>query len=125
MTAIRVLLVEDNPGDARLVEEYLAESLPQRFEVEHLTRLEPALERAALQAWEVILLDLSLPDAQGLDTVRLMLAAFPDTPVVVMSGYSEVELTQRFAHAAPRAFLQKPFTRTSLMARLAAVLDRP
>lgn len=88
MTPIRVLLVEDNPGDALLVKEFLDQSTAMDFVVEHLDRLYPALSRAG-EAWDVILLDLSLPDAQGLDTVHKMLTAAPEIPIVVMSSLGD------------------------------------
>ncbi|HWK90332.1 MAG TPA: response regulator, partial [Longimicrobium sp.] len=86
---IRVLLVEDNPGDARLIRVYLAEAGPPGFEVAHADRLAPALERLADAGAEVVLLDLSLPDAHGVDTVRRTLAATPEVPIVVLTGLDD------------------------------------
>ncbi|RIH88068.1 Sensor histidine kinase ResE [Calidithermus terrae] len=91
MSRLRVLLVEDNPGDAFLVQELLEEAAPDAFALEHLTHLAPALERLQHERdpWDVVLLDLSLPDAQGLDTVHRMRAAAPVLPLVVMSGLGD------------------------------------
>jgi CheY-like chemotaxis protein len=68
--AITILLVEDNPGDARLVEILLSEvDPPAGFDIVHAERLGEALRRLDDQAFDVILLDLSLPDCNGLETV--------------------------------------------------------
>ena len=65
-----VLLVEDNPADARLVEILLSEAGPSpSFEVAHVGRLREAIQRLGHSAFDVILLDLSLPDSSGLETV--------------------------------------------------------
>ena len=85
-STVRILLVEDNPGDARLLRETLrdAEGLP--FELTHVERLDEAIQRLETQAFDVLLLDLSLPDSQGTDTVKRMTAVAPHIPVVVLTG---------------------------------------
>ncbi|HWG85021.1 MAG TPA: ATP-binding protein [Deinococcales bacterium] len=85
----RILLVEDNPGDAVLVREYLDDA-GVLAEVTHHTRLADATSALAngLQP-DVAILDLSLPDAEGLDTVRGLLTAAPTLAVVVMSGQGD------------------------------------
>ena len=75
---IRVLLVEDNPGDARLLRETLLEGTPARFAMDHVTCLGDALRRLNEgMPCDVILLDLSLPDSHGLETVTRAHAAAP------------------------------------------------
>ena len=64
----RILLVEDNPGDARLIREMLAEAEVQDFTVEWVTRLADGLERLDQDQIDLVLLDLGLPDSRGLDT---------------------------------------------------------
>jgi signal transduction histidine kinase len=87
----RLLLVEDNPGDAGLVEAALGEiSTPDdEFQSVHAVRLGQAFEYAAEMSFDLILLDLSLPDAKGLDTVMRMTAAAPSVPIVVMTGMDD------------------------------------
>ena len=63
---IKVLLVEDNPGDARLIREMLKEAGAAQFEVAHVERLDEALKRLGEEAFDVMLLDLNLLDSQGL-----------------------------------------------------------
>ena len=67
--AIKVLLVEDNPGDARLLKETLADAESEQFQLTHVFTLSSGLERLAEAGFDVVLLDLSLPDSQGLDTL--------------------------------------------------------
>ncbi len=91
--SIDVLLVEDNPGDARLVVEMLRDSGPDDFRlcrvgtlgagIEHLTSGSPT---------DAVLLDLSLPDESGLETVRRLIASAGRASVVVMTGADDEEL---------------------------------
>jgi signal transduction histidine kinase len=87
----QLLLVEDNPGDAGLVQASLGEiSTPDdEFQSFHAVRLGQAFEYAAAMSFDLILLDLSLPDAQGLETVTRMTAAAPSVPIVVMTGMND------------------------------------
>jgi DNA-binding response OmpR family regulator len=82
----RVLLVEDNPGDADLVGELLSREGPVGFEVECAPRLATALERLAEDQFDGLLLDLGLPDSIGLDTLRAVRRAAADLPLVVLTG---------------------------------------
>ncbi|HFA60142.1 MAG TPA: response regulator, partial [Rhodospirillales bacterium] len=86
----RVLLVEDNLADARLTRELMAEA--GGFEVRWASRLAPALESLAREPFDVVLLDLLLPDGIGMEVVERVRAAAPETPVVVLSGLGEDDL---------------------------------
>lgn len=87
MPPTRVLLVEDNPGDARL----LREALPPGFRVTHLERLDDAILELRAAEIDVVLLDLSLPDSQGLATCRRLRLAAPDVPC----SFSRARTTSR------------------------------
>ena len=71
-TNIPVLLIEDNPGDARLIREMLAESGDARFELTTEATLADGLDRLHGGGFRVALLDLSLPDSQGLTTFHCL-----------------------------------------------------
>lgn len=91
-TPIRILLVEDNPGDAVLIREMLDERAETRFELTHVARLSHALDALdALDEGEfgVVLLDLSLPDSNGIDTFRTLRDSYPRVPVVVLTGLDD------------------------------------
>lgn len=91
---LTLLLVEDNPSDARLIEEYLIDGQWQTTggpEVLHTERLEEGLT-AQSDTIDLILLDLNLPDSKGLDTLQTMLESTEDVPIVVLTGLDDQEL---------------------------------
>lgn len=83
---IRALVVEDNPGDAELATLRLSDSRRVHFEVARATCLREATSWLARHDCDVTILDLNLPDSQGLDTLRALRAAEPLVAVVVVSG---------------------------------------
>jgi diguanylate cyclase (GGDEF)-like protein len=114
---VKVLLVEDNPGDARLVEILLSEEDSSGFEVIHVERLSEALERPDRSAFDVILLDLTLPDSSGLETVDQMRRAAPQTPVVVLSGQDDEETALQAIQSGAEDYLVKGRGDGELIAR--------
>lgn len=88
-TPIRVLIVEDNAGDARLVEIMLTEREDGAFEVARAQRLEEALGIIAEGNTDVVLLDLGLPDSAGLETATRAVEAAPHMPIVVLTGLDD------------------------------------
>ncbi len=86
---ITVLLIEDNPGDARLIQEVLAEETSTRFKLELATDLETGLERLDQGDIDVALLDLSLPDSHGIDTFKQVHDHSPQVPIVVLTGLND------------------------------------
>ena len=113
--SIRVLLVEDNPGDARLVEILLSEVDAPRFAITHVERLAGAIECLSQADFDVILLDLSLPDSSGLETVSRTRAAAPRTPMVVLSGQDDEEGALRAVERGAQDYLIKGQEDGSLM----------
>ncbi|MBA3539525.1 MAG: response regulator [Deltaproteobacteria bacterium] len=102
-----ILLVEDNPGDARLIREVLAEGTPFGHELTHVDRLKLGLERLAAHAVDVVLLDLSLPDARGLEGLRRAHASFPLIPIVVLTGVNDEALALEALQAGAQDYLVK------------------
>ena len=86
---IKLLLVEDNPGDADLIRERLEDDPLAEFDVKHVEMLADALRALAGNNFDAILLDLGLPDSQGLETVRRTVAAAAATPIVVLTGLND------------------------------------
>lgn len=118
LASVRVLLVEDNPGDARLVEIMLSEaSSSAEFEVAHVVSLKEALERLEKAEDEVIMLDLSLPDSSGAETVTRMRAAAPRTPMVVLSGQDDEEIALQALQSGAQDYLIKGQGDGNLIAR--------
>ncbi len=83
--AIRVLVIEDDPGDGRLVKEMLGAAGGALFQVEHAGRLDAGLEILAQNEVDVVLLDLGLPDSTGLATFDKLHEEAPGVPIVVLS----------------------------------------
>ena len=90
--AIRVLLVEDNPGDVGLMQAMFDGTRSPRFEIEVAERLRDAINSVEEHRPDVILLDLGLPDSFGLNTLEQMLGHTSNVPVIVLTGTSDEEL---------------------------------
>ena len=115
---VGVLLVEDNPGDARLVEIMLSEpGLMWDFDIRHSSRLGSALEELEGSDFDVVLLDLSLPDSQGMETVERIRSAASRTPVVVLSGRDDEEMALEALQGGADDYLVKGRGDGDLVAR--------
>ncbi|AKJ00126.1 signal transduction histidine kinase [Archangium gephyra] len=104
---LRLLLVEDNPGDARLLQEELKEVATTRFEVRHVTRMAEALAVVSEPGLDVVLLDLSLPDGHGLSNIERVVQTAPALPLVVLTGTDDEQLAMRAVHAGAQDYLVK------------------
>ena len=89
--ALTVLLIEDDPGDAKLIQELFSNVQSPSIHLECCDRLAPAVDRLARGGVDVILSDLALPDAKGLDIVKALHARAPRLPIVVLTGTFEDE----------------------------------
>lgn len=88
----KVLLVEDHMGDAVLVQTLLEEAGHNSFYITHVGALRSAVTKLQECKFDLVLLDLSLPDSTGMDTVRAFVEKAPDVPIVVLSGSEREEL---------------------------------
>ncbi|MGZ4054506.1 MAG: response regulator [Bacteroidia bacterium] len=86
---INILLVEDNPGDARLLDVYLKGSFSNGFSLSTTPFLSKALELLENNSFNIIILDLSLPDSSGLSTFKKMYDHSPETPIIVLTGHQD------------------------------------
>lgn len=104
----RVLLVEDGPGDARLIREMLGEAEDVAFDVQGVDRLAAALAHLnRTRAVDVVLLDLGLPDSDGLDTFRAVRAAAPWVLLVVLTGFGDKQTGSTAVAEGARGYLVK------------------
>ncbi len=114
---IRVLLVEDSVGDARLLCEGLHESAPEQFQVNHVRRLSEALEHLWVETYDVALLDLGLPDSHGLDTLILTRAQAPGVPIVVLTGFQDETMAIEALKNGAQDYLVKGELESKVLAR--------
>lgn len=106
-TPLAVLLVEDNPGDARLIELMLREVADQAVQLTRTDRLATGREYLARGTTDAVLLDLSLPDSQGLATFARLHETAPDVPIVVLSGLSDETVAVQAVAAGAQDYLVK------------------
>ena len=89
MKPIKILIVEDNQGDARLITEMLKEASDLDFDISHVMRLDEGLKYLITKEFDVILLDLCLPDSEGIETFNIMNYNSNDIPIIVLSGLED------------------------------------
>jgi diguanylate cyclase (GGDEF)-like protein/PAS domain S-box-containing protein len=102
-----VLLVEDNPGDARLLREMFNEQGPADTRLTHVSCMADAEKYLAAQPVDIVLLDLGLPDARGLETVRRARAAAPHVTLVVLTGLDDELLAAQSLQEGAQDYLVK------------------
>ena len=102
-----LLLVEDNAGDARLLREMLNEQGKHETEVIHVGSLADAEAHLGTRSADIILLDLGLPDAHGLEAVRRAKTAAPGVPLVVLTGLDDESLAARALQEGAQDYLIK------------------
>jgi len=122
--SLRVLLVEDNATDALVACDELAHATEVAFIVEPATRLQTALALLAGAVFDVVLLDLSLPDCDGLDTYLRLRAAAPEVPVVVLSHRADEALALQAVHAGAQDYLVKGGTEGLLVRATRYAIER-
>ena len=103
----KVLLVEDNPGDSRLIRLMLAEGGVPGFAVTHVADLAGALERIAFELFDVVLLDLMLPDEHGSQTFIRILEAAPTISIVLLTGLDDQSLAIEAVRRGAQDYLVK------------------
>jgi signal transduction histidine kinase len=114
---IVILLVEDNSGDRRLISEMLAEASNVTFDVKYADRLQAAMEYLDQNRVEVILLDLGLPDSQGLETLKRVYAQVSELPIVVLTGLNDEMIGVQAVNEGAQDYLIKGQVDTHLLRR--------
>jgi signal transduction histidine kinase len=105
-SSTRVLLIEDNPGDADLVRLRLVECKPD-VNISCVQRLSEGLASLHDQPPALVLLDLNLPDSQGAETFRKVLEKAPDVPIVILSGHDDEALAMKALQQGVQDYLVK------------------
>ena len=107
MKNIKILLIEDNPGDARLIKEMISEARRGEYQLEWRDTLSRGLDHIAGGAPDIILLDLGLPESQGLDTFLRVYAQAPEVPTVVLTGLDDAQFGAKLVSSGAQDYLVK------------------
>jgi len=105
--SIKILLIEDNPGDARLIRDLFAEAGAGMFDLKYTDRLSTGLVCLANEEIGLVLLDLSLPDSQGIETFTKLHSEVPRVPIVILSGLDDEELAIRAVQDGAQDYIVK------------------
>ncbi len=114
---LTVLLVEDNPGDARLIRESLTDLTGNTFDLETTDRLATALLRLSAGGIDAILLDLALPDSKGRDTFNRAKAQAPTVPIIVLTGLGDEALALKMVQEGAQDYVTKIDLNGSVLSR--------
>lgn len=115
--AIRVLLVEDNATDALLLQEELRHVRSPQLVIVHVDRLHDAIQRVRQEQFDIVLLDLGLPDSRGAETFGQLQAAAPHTPIIVLSGLDDEDVAIATVHEGAQDYLVKGRVESDLLVR--------
>ena len=106
-TELDVLIIEDNPADLFLIEFYLEESLSPRFRTFRAGTIREAKELLHSRQFDMILLDLNLPDSLGVKTISNLLEHFPDNLIIVLTGITSEKTGLESVRHGAQDFLVK------------------
>lgn len=107
MEALKILLVEDNPGDAFLIQEMLEDIPDYDFTITKTETLKDTLVKLRETEFDIVLLDLGLPDSQGLDALESVLDLQINFPVVVITGLNDGKTGQRAMEMGAQSYMVK------------------
>ncbi|MBV9387860.1 MAG: response regulator [Chroococcidiopsidaceae cyanobacterium CP_BM_ER_R8_30] len=103
----KILLVEDNPEEARLVQETLIEANSVQFKLVPVDRLDQTLKLLGEESFDLILLDLTLPDSQGLETFVATHTQAPDIPIILLTSLNDESLALKAMQSGAQDYLIK------------------
>jgi len=112
-----LLIVEDNPADVLLIKEHLSESPWKRYDITVAETLTDAVGRLKNNDIDVVLLDLSLPDSSGLDTVRTVVTKYPHVVIIVLTGLQDEQVALQAVRYGAQDFIEKKQITSSLLNR--------
>ncbi len=104
---IVVMLIEDNHDDALLIQRYLSKAIKVTYQIHHVDELRKGLDFLNSGGVDVVLLDLGLPDAQGLSAFEKVYAMSPDVPIIVLTGHDDDDLAMEAVHKGAQDYLVK------------------
>ncbi|EKQ54148.1 MAG: PAS domain S-box [Methanobacterium sp. Maddingley MBC34] len=114
---INVLLVEDNPGDAVIINEMFREIPKIQFNIFHAQRLSEGLEAISKNDFHIVLLDLQLPDSQGIETFNHIHNQAPEIPIIILTGLEDEDFAIDIVGEGAQDYLVKGQVDSKLLAR--------
>ena len=114
---IKILLIEDNPGDARLIKEYLSDLKSTKHSLQIADRLQKGIEILDNEFIDVVLLDLKLPDSEGLTGVEQIFNVAPNIPVIVLTGLNDETTAINAVKMGAQDYLVKDKVESELLIR--------
>jgi signal transduction histidine kinase len=114
---VQLLIIEDNREYSFLIREYIEMARPGLFKVESVERLAAGLERLMQEPVDLVLLDLTLPDSQGMETFLAVHASAPEVPVVVLTGHDDERTAMEAAREGAQDYLVKGEVSGDLLVR--------
>jgi DNA-binding NarL/FixJ family response regulator len=125
MKKIRLLIIEDNSIDKRLIEEHLSVAGNIEFEFAHAFRLKEAFNLLNAKEFDVVTLDLGLPDSHGFETFEKFQSAFPAMPTIVVSGYEDDVMSKKVISSGAHGFIVKGnFDEGSLLREIKLAINK-
>jgi PAS domain S-box-containing protein len=115
--SVQVLLVEDNPGDARLIREMLRDNTDVKFDIQWVEELTDGLDSLRGKPIDIVLLDLMLPDSQGIDTFLAMQTESARIPTIILTGLDDEELAVEALRRGAQDYLLKGDLGSNLLRR--------
>jgi signal transduction histidine kinase len=117
VSSVKILLIEDNPAEARLMQELLKQAQSKEFSLVHVKRLQQALQELNQDTYDVILLDLTLPDSQGLSSLPRLISHAPSLPIVVLTNTNDEELAIEAVRQGAQDYLLKRQVNVDVLVR--------
>ena len=117
-TPLDILIIEDNPGDAELIQDMVSDNKTHVFRFAHVERLASALRHMKANATDLVMADLGLPDSSGVETVTRIRRAVPHVPIVVLTGHDDEETGMAAVKAGAQDYLVKGKVSGDLLARV-------
>ena len=111
------MLIEDNLAEARLLQEFLKQAQSKEFSLVHVKRLQEALKELHQDTYDVILLDLTLPDSQGLSSLPRLINHAPSLPIVVLTNTNDEELAIEAVRQGAQDYLVKRQVNVDVLVR--------
>jgi two-component system, NarL family, sensor histidine kinase UhpB len=113
---IRIILVEDNPGDAIIIQEMLKDIYDDHFDLHSFQRVDEGLKHLN-ENFDIMLLDLNLPDSQGIETFNTMNKNAPELPIIILTGLVDEELAINIVSEGAQDYLVKGQIDKQLLSR--------